>query len=145
MVLCVLKDSRRGDVAAPSRFVDLLPDGQEWRFCMVSVQLMRVLGSSRFSGTTLAVALQLAAEMPFDGREFSVRQREMMKAVGASRSTVARAFVELESVGFLIRGQKYAGQVQMWRLNPDFVWKGHLEKRKASVHELSLVPSGVSA
>lgn len=109
---------------------------------MWSDEVLRVLSTSRLSGGTLSVALHLARVMTFDGTEFVVRQGEIGKALGISRPSVSAAFQELMELGFLVRGRKVGGAMHMWRLNPQFVWKGPGEKRRAAVRELSVVRPG---
>lgn len=116
------------------------PYGSRWHMSSQDA-LEAIAKDPDMTGQALRVFLYLCSRLDFDNY-IQVQQTEIVEELTMPKARVSKAIALLEAKQILMRGPKI-GRSSVFRLNPNFGWKGKVTQlRKAQAEHLKVIRTG---
>lgn len=96
--------------------------------------LEQIAKDKELAGLPLRILMYLCSRLDFENY-IQLMQTEIVEDLGIQKSDVSRSMKKLENKQIILRGPK-VGHTYVWRLNPNFGWKGkvvNFEKARREV------------
>lgn len=115
---------------------------EEWSVMFASNQkkLCLMLINKEISGIDRAILDYLMAYMEI-GNYCTINQKMLAEEIGIAAPNVSRSIKKLVEKGILLKEDKKNGRLNIYRINPEFAWKGAIKEGIKEKNHLKLVHS----